>query len=108
MEIIIELFITAAAFFVGAKLLEGVYIKDFIQAIIIVVVIGILNYTLGTLLKIVTLGILSLGVFTWLLDAILIQAADFFLADFRVKNFWWALGLSAIVSILIGIFKAFF
>jgi putative membrane protein len=66
-------------------------------------VIGVLNFTLGTLLKIVTLGILSLGIFTLFLDAILIQLADFFLADFRVKNFWWALGLAAIVSIVSGL-----
>jgi putative membrane protein len=103
METIIEILITAAAFFAGAKLLSGVYVKNFMQAIIIAIVIGVLNFTLGTLLKIVTLGILSLGIFTLFLDAILIQLADFFLADFRVKNFWWALGLAAIVSIVSGL-----
>ena len=103
METIIEILITSAAFFLGAKLLPGVYVKSFVQAIIIAIVIGILNFTLGTILKIVTLGILSLGIFTLLLDAILIQVADFFLKDFEVKNFWWALGLAAMVSIVSGV-----
>jgi len=36
------------------------------------------------------------------LDAILIQVADYFLKDFEVKNFWWALGLAAVVSFVSG------
>ncbi|MFK8104460.1 MAG: phage holin family protein [Saprospiraceae bacterium] len=102
MENIIGILITATAFFVGAKLLSGVYVKNFIQAIIVAIVIAILSFTLGNFLKIVTLGILSLGIFSWLLNAILIQVADFFLKDFEVKNFWWALALAAIVSIVSG------
>lgn len=105
METIIEVLITAAAFFVGAKILRGVYVKDFIQAVFVAILIGVLNYTLGTFLKIVTLGVLSLGVFTLFLDAILIQVADYFLDDFEVKNFWWALGLAAIVSIVSGMIQ---
>ncbi len=108
METIVQVIITAVAFFVGAQFLKGVYIKSFVQAIIVAIVIGILNYTLGTLLKIVTLGILSLGIFTWLLDAILIQVADFFLEGFEVKNFWWALGLAAVVSIVSGLLSGAF
>lgn len=103
METIIGIVITAIAFFVGAQLLKGVYVKSFVQAIIVAILIGILNFTLGTVLKIVTLGVLSLGIFTWLLDAILIQVADFFLSGFEVKNFWWALGLAAVVSIVSGL-----
>ena len=72
METIIEILITATAFFASAKLLSGVYVKNFMQAIIIAIVIGVLNFTLGTLLKIATLGILSLGIFTLFLDAIII------------------------------------
>jgi putative membrane protein len=108
METIIEIIITAIAFFVSAQLLKGVYVKSFVQAIIVAVLIGILNFTLGMFLKIVTLGILSLGIFTWLLDAILIQVADFFLEGFEVKNFWWALGLAAVVSMVSGLLSAAF
>ena len=103
METIIGIIVTAVAFFVGAQILKGVYVKSFVQAIIVAVVIGVLNFTLGNFLKIVTLGIFSLGIFTWLLDAILIQVADFFLEGFEVKNFWWALGLAAVVSIVSGL-----
>ena len=99
METVINILIGGAAFMIGASLLRGVDIKSFLQAICVAVVVAFLDFTLGTLLKIVTLGILSLGVFTWFLNAILIQVADWFLPKFEVKNFWWALALAGIVSI---------
>ena len=91
------------AFYVGGRLLAGVQLKSFVQCISVAIVVSILDITIGTLLKIVTLGILSLGIFNWLLNAILIQVADWFLPGFKVKNFWWALALAAVVSITSGV-----
>lgn len=99
METIVNLLIAGLSFYIGAHLLSGVKVKSFWQALIVAVLVAVLDLTLGTVLKIVTLGILSLSIFTWLLNAILIQVADWFLPEFEVKNFWWALGLAAIVSI---------
>jgi len=106
METLIAILINAIAFFLGARLLSGVVIKQFINAVIVDIVIAVLNVTLGLVLKIVTLGLLSLGIFTLLLDAILIQVADYFLKDFEVKNFWWALALAAVVSIVSGLISS--
>ncbi len=102
-ESILTILINAAAFYLGAKLLTGVKVQGFFEAIAVALLIGLLNVTLGFVLKIVTLGILSLGVFTLLLDAILIQVTDYFLKGFEVKNFWWALALAAIVALLDGV-----
>lgn len=99
MEWIINIIITAAAFFIGAKLLPGVTMSDLLQALVVALVVAVLDFTLGNVLRIVSLGILSLSIFNWLLNAILIQVADWFLPKFKVKNFWWALGLAALVSI---------
>jgi putative membrane protein len=99
METIISILVASAAFFIGAKLLPGVQVKSFAQAILVAVVVAVLSITLGTFLKIVSLGLLSLSIFSWLLNAILIQVADFFLPKFKVENFWWALALAAVVSI---------
>lgn len=99
METILNVLIAGASFYIGGLLLSGVKMKNFLQCIIAAVVVGLLDLTLGTVLKIMTLGLLSFGIFTWLLNAILIQVADWFLPGFEVKNFWWALALAAIVSI---------
>ena len=99
MEWIIKLLAYAVAFFVGSKLLKGISITSFTQAVVVMLVVAVLDMTLGTVLKIVTLGILSIGIFNWFLNALLIQVADWFLPEFEVENFWWALGLAAFVSI---------
>lgn len=96
---IVGTLICALAFLLGAYLLEGVEIKDFWQALIVAIVVAVLDMTLGNFLRILSLGLLSWGIFNWLLNAIIIQVADWFLPHFKVRNFWWALGLSAVVSI---------
>jgi len=106
MEWIISVLVTSVAFYIGGYLLSGIEMKDFLQCIVVALVVGFLDVTLGTFLKIVTLGLLSLGIFTWLLNAILIQVADWFLPGFKVKNFWWALALAAVVSIAGGVIGA--
>lgn len=102
MDTLINILIAGAAFFIGGKLLSGVEMKDFLQCILVALVVGFLDITLGTFLKIITLGLLSFSVFTWFLNAVLILIADWFLPGFKVKNFWWALALAAIVSIASG------
>ena len=99
MDTIITILINAAAFFIGAQLLSGVKINSFIEALIAAVVISILNVTIGLFLKILTLGLLSWGIFSLLLDAILIQIADYFLDGISVKSFWWALLLASFVAL---------
>ncbi len=99
MDTILNILVAATAFYIGGMLLKGVQLTSFVQSIFVALLVGLLDITLGTLLKIVTLGVLSLGIFTWLLNAILIQVADWFLPGFKVRNFWWALCLAAIVSL---------
>jgi len=103
MSWIIDFLICAGAFLLGAQVLRGVKVDSYVQALVVVVVVTILDMTLGTVLKIVTLGILSFSVFNWFLNAILIQVADWFLPEFKVDNFWWALGLAAFVSVATGV-----
>lgn len=105
MEIIINILIAATAFYIGAKILSGVEVRDFKQALLIAVIVGILNLTLGTVLKVLTLGILSLTIFAWILNAIIILVADRILPNFKVKNFWWAFGLAAIVSLVSNLLR---
>lgn len=107
MDTILNILVAGVAFYIGGLLLSGVEMKNFFQCIIVALVVALLDITLGKALKIATLGILSLGVFTWFLNAILIQVADWFLPGFKVKNFWWALGLAAVVSIASSVIRVF-
>ncbi len=76
MDIILHILVAAVAFYLGGALLNGVQIKNFWQCVIVAIVVALLNVTLGTFLKVITLGLLGFGIFSWLLNAILIQVAD--------------------------------
>ena len=102
METIIAILVSGIAFFVGAKILPGVSVKSFVQAIIVAVVVAVLNYFLGTVLKVLSFGLLAL--LSFVLNAIIIMIADWILDGFKVKNFWWALALAIVVSIVTSIF----
>jgi putative membrane protein len=100
MAFIVKLLLNALAFFLGAKFLRGVDVHDFMRAIIVAFVMAILNMTLGVVLKVMTLGLLSWGIFSLFLNAILIMVADYFLKGFKVDNFWWALALALVVAVV--------
>ena len=63
METLINVLIAAVSFYIGGRLLSGVEMKDFLQCVLVAVVVGLLDVTLGTVLKIITLGLLSFVLF---------------------------------------------
>jgi len=102
MNWILGLLVNAAAFYIAAKLLKGVTIKGFWPAILLVVAVCVLNVFLGPVLKVFSLGILSLGIMKWVLNAILIKIADYFIEDVEIKGMVWAFVLAAVVSFIDG------
>ena len=108
MNIILHILVNALAFFIGAKLLSGVNIKGYVQALILALVVGVLNFTLGNFLTFITFGLLRWGLLALVLDAIIIMLADFFLKDVKVKSFWWALGLALLVAVVNAAFSQVF
>lgn len=93
--------LNALALFAAAYLLKGVVIKDFLNAIIVAVVLALLNATLGQVLDFITLPlrILTLGLFSFVVDAIVIWIAASLLKGFEVRSFWSAVVLAIVLAI---------
>lgn len=110
MSIIVNLLITGLAVYLTAKLLPGVKVDGYWSSIIVAAVIGILNAVLKPLLIFLSIpaNILTLGLFTFVIDALIILIASQILDSFKVDNFWWALLFSIIVSFITNlIYKIF-
>ena len=99
---IVTTLLSALAFFIGARLLSGVTIKGFLSAIVLALVVALLDATLGRVLDFITAPIrwLTLGLFAWVVNAVIIMLADYFLSSVRIRNFWWALALAAVVAVV--------
>ncbi len=109
MEFIIKVLVNALAVFISAYILKGVTIKNFLHAILVAIVLSIVNAIIKPILIILTIPItiLTLGLFIFVINALIIMLVDFLLSGFKVKNFWWALAFSIILSIINSILQWF-
>ena len=107
MEILLSWLTYSLAILASAYLLPGVYVESFWVALILAVVLGILNAILKPILLILTLpvNILTLGLFTFVLNALLIMLAANIVNGFKVDSFWWALLFSIILSVISSLFS---
>lgn len=81
--------LNAIVLLVVAHFVQGFEINSFVSALIAVVVIGLLNATLGLLLKFITLplGILSFGLFFLVINAVILWFSSKFVPGFSVTTF---------------------
>ncbi len=107
MKFVVRIIITALAVLLAANLVPGIYVSGFWVAVLVALVLGILNSTLGLILKILTfpLTILSFGFFLLVVNALMFKAATF-IKGFDIIGFWPAFWGSLIVTIISMVAKS--
>jgi putative membrane protein len=101
MNILLHWIISALAILVAAYLIPGVTIS-FLGAFVLAVVLGLINITLKPILTILTLPltIITLGLFSLVVNALLILLAAAIVPGFAVAGFWWALLFALVLSFI--------
>jgi putative membrane protein len=102
MKIILTWLLAACALLLVAYLYPGVQVQSFTAALIAAAVIGLFNAVLRPILVILTLPvtIVTLGLFLFVINALLFWAAASVLSGFQVSGFLAALVGSLIYSVL--------
>lgn len=102
MEIVIKILINGFAVFLTAYLLRGVTVKNFGNALLVAIVLSVVNAIIRPVFVFFTIPItiLTLGLFILVINALLIMLVDVIVPGFKVKNFWWALLFSVILSVI--------
>ena len=102
--------ISAANLAVVAYLFDGIELSGLGAALVAPIVIGLINATVGFILKIVTLplSILTLGIFWLVINALMLQLAAFLVPGFYVAGFWAAFFGAIVLSIVSMILRALF
>lgn len=102
MKIILHWFLRALAIVITAYLLPGVVLKSLFVALVVAVVLGLFNTILKPILIVLTLpiNILTLGLFTLVINAGIIMLTSNLVEGFHVEGFWWALLFSLILSLV--------
>ena len=110
MNFILRLIISGIIAYVLAKILSGVHISNITTAIIFALVLACLNAIVKPILVLLTLPItvVTLGLFLFVINALIILLADKLLDGIRVDGFWWALIFSVILSVFSSALNAVF
>ena len=108
MRIILKWLLSAVALLAVAYLYPGVQVNSFGSALLAAAVIGLLNMIVRPVLVVLTLPvtIVTLGLFLFVINALLFWAASGLLSGFQVSGFVAALIGSLIYSLLGVIIEA--
>ncbi|MCX5809697.1 MAG: phage holin family protein [Proteobacteria bacterium] len=102
MMLLLKWLIMATSIMLAAYVIPGVVIKGFFAALWVALFIGIINVLVKPFLILITLpiNILTLGLFTFVINALLILLASSIIKGFEVKGFWVAMLFSIVLSII--------
>ena len=101
-HILVSWIVTTLAILVVTYVLPGVRVSSLGAAVVAAAILGILNALVRPILIILTLPltIVTLGLFLFVINALMFQLAGSLVSGFHVDSFWSALLGSLIVSII--------
>ncbi len=107
--ILIRWLTTTAAIVATAYLLDGIQVSGFFPAVFAAAVLGILNAFFRPIALLLTLpiNILSLGLFTFIINALMLKMASGIIPGFDVYGFWTAISGSFLISVISWLLNSF-
>jgi putative membrane protein len=106
MKLLLNWVLSALAVWIVSRLVPGFYVTGAVAALIAALVIGFVNATLGSFLKLITLPltVLTLGLFWLVINALMLELASAVVPGFKVQSFaaafWGAIVLSLVNMVL--------
>lgn len=97
----------STAIFIIAEIMPGVRVKNFGTAVLVAVVYGLLNYTLGWFFQLLTLPlvVITLGLFLIVINAFFLWMTDKLIDDFEIEGCGLTIFASFCISVTAIIFR---
>jgi len=107
--ILIRWLTTTAAIVATSYLLDGIRVSGFFPAVFAAAMLGILNAFFRPIALLLTLpiNILSLGLFTFIINALMLKMASGLIPGFDVYGFWTAILGSLLISVISWLLNSF-
>ncbi len=102
MGILITLILNTLAVYVTGTIISGVRLHDFMTAVVVAVVLGLINTFIRPLIFLLTLpiNILTLGLFTFVIMGSLTLLVSYIVPGFEVDGFWWAVLFALVLAVV--------
>jgi putative membrane protein len=106
MALLLQWILSAIALLIVSRIVPGFVVRGLAPALIASLVIGLLNATVGLILKIVTfpISILTFGIFLLVINGMMIMLASGIVPGFHVRGFvpaFWGAVVLALLGMLI-------
>jgi putative membrane protein len=107
LHLLVNWFLSAVAIWLIARMLPGIEVRDFSAALIAAAILAVVDLVFGTFLRIVTFPLifLTLGLFTWIIKAVVLKVAGMVTPGFRVRGFLPALVGALLLTVLTFILR---
>ena len=107
-DLLIHWFLSSASLLIVAFLFPGIEVSGLGTALVAPVAIGLINATLGIVLKIITLPltVITLGLFWLIINALMLQLAAALVPGFYVAGFVSAFFGAIVLSIISMLFRS--
>ena len=107
--IIIRWLTLTVAIVFTSYLLDGIHVSGFLSALFAAAILGILNAFFRPIALLLTLpiNVLSLGLFTFVINALMLKMASGVISGFEVIGFWSAVFGSLLISIISWLLNSF-
>ncbi|MGZ4843005.1 MAG: phage holin family protein [Candidatus Angelobacter sp.] len=109
MRLLLNWLLSAISLLIVSRLVPGFEVRGFTAALIAALVIGLINATLGFILKLITLPLtlITLGIFWWVINALMLMLASTLLyPDFVVHGFWPAFWGAIVLAVINMVLKS--
>lgn len=101
-NLLLRIFINSASLWIVDKIFQDIWFSDINALIITAIVFGLLNAFIKPILLVFTLPInlLSLGLFTIIINAVILKMADYWVDNFSINGFGTAILASLFISVI--------
>lgn len=108
-RLLINWLLSAVALLLVSRLVPGFRIDSFATALIAAVALGLLNATVGLILKVISLPLilLTLGVFLVVVNAVVLEVAAGFVPGFHIRSFGAAFWGALVLALVQMVFRFF-
>jgi putative membrane protein len=107
-RLLLHWLISTASLLIVAYLFPGIRVSGLAAALLAPVVIGLVNATVGVVLKVLTLPLtlLTFGIFLLVINALMLQLTSFLVPGFYVASFWSAFFGAIVLSLVSMMLRA--
>ena len=105
MNFLLRILITALVAFGLAHFLSGIHVDTFWTALIFALILAVLNVFVKPVLIILTLPltIITLGLFLFVVNTLVVLLASRFVNGFSIDNFWWGLLFALLLALITSV-----